>query len=189
MSVDINGWQANGADLDVGSEWPDRTATHFESSKVAIPADWPLRDTFLELDLGGESLITLEYSNQEREVFGHDRHHRRFYLKDSRFKVFADAVPRSLFGCPVTNPKLNVARLILVERHLESLVERLRLLESVVRSQIDHEAADPLVSAAEDALSAVELPSETQAYLTRYPERQYRDDILHLPMFTWSNAG
>jgi hypothetical protein len=46
-----------------------------------VPEDWPLDETRLILDLGGESLVTLDDGEGKLVRFGLDPNHREFPLK------------------------------------------------------------------------------------------------------------
>ena len=67
---------------------------------MTVPADWPLEDARLDLDLGGEGLVRLAYAGGDGEAFGLDPNHQRFPLKgrrllDARGVRRAPAVRRS----------------------------------------------------------------------------------------------
>ena len=59
--VPLDAWTFNGAPIAPGSPWPSREGiASFAHPAVEVPADWPLDETRLQLDLGGEALIAIE---------------------------------------------------------------------------------------------------------------------------------
>src|SRR5579862_6654929 len=76
-SVEIGGWTVDGAPIGKGEAWPTRQGVvHFDATAEA-PAHWPLEDIRLELNLGGEGLITLGPGGS----FGLDPFHQQFPVK------------------------------------------------------------------------------------------------------------
>ena len=68
--------------------------------EVEVPADWPLEEARLDLDLGGEGLLRIAYADGGAEAFGLDPNHQRFPLTGRRFAVSAECVARLPFGVP-----------------------------------------------------------------------------------------
>ena len=54
---DIEGWRCNGAPIALGAPWPSVEGVVNFAAQAAAPGEWPLADTRLALDLGGESLL------------------------------------------------------------------------------------------------------------------------------------
>lgn len=100
QSVPINGWTFEGEPIGHQQDWPHREgAVHF-AARAEAPQGWPLKDIRLQLDLGGESLITLSYPGGESETFGLDPYHQEFPVKGHRFSIATESVARFPFGEP-----------------------------------------------------------------------------------------
>ena len=98
--ADLNHWRFDGEPLPLGQPWPARRGVHrLEHPGVQVPKEWPLEDTYLDLNVGGESLLTLRYSEEE-ERFGVNPHHEWFPLKERTFSVELESVARFEFGVP-----------------------------------------------------------------------------------------
>lgn len=74
--VTVNGWTLNGQPIAIGGAWPERKGVHKFTATAEVPEHWPLEETRLVLDLGGESLVTLSYPNRDSVSFGVDPNHR-----------------------------------------------------------------------------------------------------------------
>ena len=165
---ELTAWHAGGLPLALGDPWPaGGELVRLDHGPVDVPADWPLEETFLDLDLGGEGLVRLRYEDGAAEGFGHDPNHRRYALRGRRFAIEAEVVARLPFGQPVPDPRLRQARLVRVEPDLVLLHRRLRLVAETVAALFEHEVAAPLLSTAERSLGALRWPSQTAAYLSR----------------------
>ena len=72
-----------------GAAWPTRDGVVAARAidGVEVPADWPLEEARLDLDLGGEGLLRIAYADGGDEAFGLDPNHQRFPLKARRFAV------------------------------------------------------------------------------------------------------
>jgi alpha-mannosidase len=169
-SVDLDAWTVDGAPLELGAPWPTLEGVRtFEHPVVAVPDPWPLDETRLELDLGGESLLVLEYEDGA-ESFGVDPYHQLFPLQARRFSVRAESVARLPFGVPNRAARLARARITWLERDLETLIRRLELVHQAATALAHEEVADALVGCAERALRGLEWPSATRDYLARIAE-------------------
>ncbi len=92
--ADLDGWPCEGAPLALGDPWPRRGGVvRLAHPEVSVPDGWPLAETLLDLDLGGEALPTLHYPDGH-ERFGLDPYHQRFPLRGPRLAVEAEAVAR-----------------------------------------------------------------------------------------------
>ena len=103
---------------------PGRPATASSRSRirdVEVPADWPLEEARLDVDLGGEGLLRIAYADGGGEAFGLDPNHQRFPLKARRFAVSAECVARLPFGVPNRDARLARARLIRLDPDLAEL--------------------------------------------------------------------
>jgi alpha-mannosidase len=168
--------------LGLGQPWPDRNGVHrLSHPEIVIPASWPLEQTILELDLGGESLLRVDYSDGAHECFGVDPNHGRFPLRDRRFSLAAEAVARLPFGTPSPDARLSVARLVWLELAVERLHRLLRMVLEAARALEAHDAVGPLVASAERALAGLDWPTATEAYLDRIGESAQMRSLWALP--------
>src|SRR5262245_24861256 len=92
-ALPLDRWTFNRAPHAAGAPWPTREGVAvFDQPAVTVPADWRLERTRLDLDLGGEGLVRVDYGDGKRDAFGLDPNHQRFPLKSRRFSVAAEAV-------------------------------------------------------------------------------------------------
>ncbi|MGH7910776.1 MAG: alpha-mannosidase, partial [Candidatus Dormibacteraceae bacterium] len=175
------GWALDGRPIAVGAPWPDRHGVHtFTHPGIDVPAGWPLPRARLALHLGGEGLVRLGFEGGQREAFGHDPNHRRHPLLGRRARLQADVTARLPFGQPVRAPKLEAAALVLEEPDLPRL---LTLLEAIASAgtELEAEVADPLLAAAEHALTHLDWPSGTYPYLQRVKDTPQLQSVWELP--------
>lgn len=188
-SLAIDGWTFDGEPIAHHQDWPHREGTVRFAAKATGPRDWPLEQTRLQLDLGGESLLTLRYPDGEAETFGLDPYHQEFPIKGRDFQITTESVARFPFGEPNRAPKLNKARLI----WLDEAVHRLHLLLQQIGEAADildgHEAVPHLIDAAERALRSLDWPSETSAYISRTGGAAMQQKIWELPELQGDPAG
>jgi alpha-mannosidase len=126
-----------------------------------------MEETFLELDVGGESLLRIGYERDSHEHFGVDVNHRRFPLRQRRFSVEADAAARFPFGTPNRDPRLSVARLVWLDPAVARLHRRLRMVIEAARALESEDVVPQLLRSAERALIALDWPTATEGYLAR----------------------
>ena len=62
--AEIGGWTFDGAAIAVGAAWPEREGVRRFAARAEIPPAWPIEETRLRLDVGGESLVTLRYGDE-----------------------------------------------------------------------------------------------------------------------------
>jgi alpha-mannosidase len=164
-------WRFDGAPIALGNAWPSLDGVHvFAHPETELPPDWPLDDAFVELDLGGESLLLLRYPNGDDERFGHDVNHRRFPLRGRRFAIESESVARFPFGNPNRDARLSAARLVWSDAPVEQLYRRLRMVIEAARVLDDDDIVAELVGSAERSLGRLVWPSATHAYLERTAE-------------------
>ncbi|MGH2441568.1 MAG: alpha-mannosidase [Chloroflexota bacterium] len=181
-SLILEGWRCNGLPIEVGDHWPQLDGvTLFERSDVGIPGAWPLEETRLELDLGGEALVRLLYRDGSEEGFGSDPQHRRFPVRDRRFSIAAQAVARLPFGAPARNTRLVRARLVLEDPDLQRLIRFLQRMHETVRAVRPSEVIDYLLTAAEQAVTGLDWPSATAEYVSRVAGEPQMQAIWQLP--------
>jgi alpha-mannosidase len=174
-------WRLDGQPIALGAPWPSREGVvRLEHGPVEVPPDWPLEHARLELDLGGEGLLRLDYGS-EAEGFGLDPNHRSFPLRARRVSAVAECVARLPFGVPNRDPRLLVARLVEVEPDLQDLVLLLRQVAETARELGLHDAVPPMLSAAEAALRRLRWPSATPDYLARAAPGREMQLVWELP--------
>ena len=179
--VDLDAWAFDGTPLAHGEPWPRRDGVvRLAHPQVDVPAGWPLAEARLELDLGGEALLTLVFPDGH-ERFGLDPYHRRFPLRGPRFAVEAEAVARRPFGVPEPDPRLRRARLVWEDATVVELVRLLELVRETAEALADHEVVPPLLACAERALAAVAWPSRTPDVLARAAARGAFDHLWAAP--------
>ena len=164
--LDLARWSFNGAPLALGAPWPERGGVQqLIHPEVAIPAAWPLTETRLELDVGGESLLSITYAGSH-EQFGLDPYHQRFPVQAGTFSLQLESVARLPFGVPHPDPRLRLARVIWLDSVLDGYCRLLSLvLETAHR--LGEEVASALLRAAERSLTLLDWPSHTPDYLPR----------------------
>ena len=197
--VDLDAWTIDGDPIAPGSYWPagivDRAkggtvgsewdacsgVVTLEHPEVQLPSGWPVEESALLLDPGGESLLTISYGNDETESFGVDPWHRRFPLRARQFGIRVEAVARFPFGRPNRDPRLSTARLVWIESELTRLHRRLWLAYKAAVALTGDAAVPSLIDAIEGALAALRWPSATDDYLARTEGRRQMQEIWRLP--------
>ncbi len=178
----LDGWTFNGAPIAPGQPWPTRDGVvTFRSAPVTVPGDWPLEAARLDLDLGGEGLARLTYDDGRRAAFALDPNHRRFHLEGWSFSISAECVARLPFGVPNRNARLENAALVWLETELADFVLLMRQVVEAADALGDHDAVEPLLSAAEDAFAGLDWPSSTGNYVARMQSTTEMQDVWQLP--------
>ena len=164
---EIDGWRCDGQPIAVGAPWPSRDGLVRFMAEASVPDDWPLDETRLSLDLGGESLLTLDYAGGERVAFGLDVNHQEFPLVGRRLTIRGESVARRPFGQPVADPRLQRAQLVRLDQTLVGFADRLAIVVEAAETLGAHEAAAHLIEAAEAAVRTIDWPSTTADYIAR----------------------
>jgi alpha-mannosidase len=164
---EVDGWRCDGEPIAVGAPWPRRDGIVRFTAEASVPDDWPLEETRLSLDLGGESLLTLGYEGGARVSFGLDVNHQEFPLAGRRLTIQSESVARRPFGQPVAEPRLARARLVRLDLALGRFADLVAIVVEAAQTLGAHEAVEPLVDAAEAALGALDWPSTTADYIAR----------------------
>ena len=120
-AIPLDRWSFNGTPISRGTPGQRARAWRRSATARSVPADWPLDEARLDLDLGGEGLVRLCYADGASDAFGLDPNHRSFRLKEPRFSVEAECVARLPFGVPNRNARLGRARLVWLEDDLTNL--------------------------------------------------------------------
>lgn len=188
-SISVDGWTFEGRPIAHHQDWPHREGVVHFAATAEAPSDWPLEEVRLQLDLGGESLITLSYPDGQAESFGLDPYHQEFPVRDHGFSIATDSVARFPFGEPNRQPRLNRARLV----RLDPPVHRLHLLLVQITEAIatldGHDVVPHLLDASETALRSLDWPSATEAYVSRTADAVMQQKIWQLPEFSENPAG
>ena len=188
-AVTVEDWTFDGAPIAVGAAWPKRQGVAEFAASATVPAHWPLGDARLILDLGGESLVSLTYPAGETVRFGLDPYHREFPLRAHAFSIHTESVARLPFGEPVRHPHLNVAKLVWLDLPLHHLHLRLKQIAEACTSLAGHEVVPHLLDAAEQALYALDWPSATPDYISRFAPQTGQQKIWQLPELKANPAG
>jgi alpha-mannosidase len=180
--IAIDRWTFNGHAWSLGEPWPTREGVaRIAHPNVELPAKWALERSRLDLDLGGEALVRITYSDRSEETFGLDPNHFRFPLRARRFRVEAEAVARLPFGVPNRGARLERARLVLIEPELADLVLYLQQIIEAAEALAGHDAVPPLLSASEETLASLDWPTDTADYLARVAPTREQQAIWQLP--------
>jgi alpha-mannosidase len=182
-SVPVTGWMLDGAPIAVGNAWPDRKGVHRFAAEAEVPAHWPLDETRLALDLGGESLVTLREAGGDGGPVssGVDPYHREFPVRHRRIAIGAEATAREPFGVPVRAPKLGYAALLWIDLPVHRLHLLLKQIAETCAVLADHEVLPHLIGAAENALRGLDWPSDTAGYIARMAPSPQQQRIWELP--------
>jgi alpha-mannosidase len=181
--VPLPEWRFDGAPITVGDPWPLLDGVHaFAHAETESPADWPVEETFVELDLGGESLLLFRYPDGAVERFGHDVNHRRFPLRGRRFTIDSESVARFPFGNPNRDARLSTARIVRIDPPVEQLYRRLRMVIEAARVLDDDDVVLALVQSAERAFGRLMWPSATREYLDRIAESPAMRSLWSFPL-------
>ena len=180
--VPLDGWTFNGAPLSAGEPWPTRDGVvTLRLSPVTVPADWPLDDVRLDLDLGGEGLVRLAYDDGTRAAFALDPNHHSFHLDGRSFSASAECVARLPFGVPNRNARLGATALVWLETGLADFILLIRQVIEAADALGDHDAVEPMLAAAEQAFAGIDWPSSTEDYLARMQSSAEQQRIWQLP--------
>lgn len=180
--IDLRDWTFEGSPLQLGSRWPRRDGVvHLDHPLVTIPSHWNLEDSRLELFPGGEGRLTVRYGSEEYDVFGLDPYHHRAPLREASFSLDIEAVARFPFGVPNPEPRLEIARLVLIDPVVERMIRLLGLTAETASALRDHEAVVALIEAAEAAFTALDWPSWSHDYLSRTAESSLMRSVWQLP--------
>ena len=95
----IGGWTFDGAPIAMGEAWPEQMGVHrFAGGPFEVPAGWPLEETRLALDVGGESLLEIHYDGAPKLTLGLDVNHNEFLVDGRGGRLEIESVAKSPFG-------------------------------------------------------------------------------------------
>lgn len=177
----IDGWTFDGQEIAIGQAWPHRKGTVHFAAKAHLPDGWPLEESRLQLDLGGESLVTLTFEGGKRESFGLDPFHQEFPLVGREIAIATDSVARFPFGEPNREPKLIRARLAWLDIPVHRLNLLLRQVVEAIEALGEHDVVAHMLNAAEDTLRSLDWPSATEPYVARTANAEWQQKIWELP--------
>ena len=177
----IGGWSCDGLPIALGAAWPSREGARRFTAHATAPADWPLEDIRLRLDLGGESLVTLAYDGKRRESFGLDPYHREFPLLGRTFAIEAESVARAPFGQPIAAPALAMAEFAWIDTPVDALHRLLAQIAEAAAALRGHEVVPHLLEAGEAALRSLRWPSRTADYVARVAPTARMQTVWRLP--------
>ena len=180
--VELGEWRFDGEPLALGSPWPARDGIRrLSHPEVSAPAGWPEGEARLQLDVGGEGLLTLHGADGGRTALGLDLEHRTFPVGAEPFAIEIEIGARLGFGAPNPDPRLALARLAWIDLELERLIRRLDLVALTTRELGDHDAVAALVLAGERAVRTLVLPSATHPYISRVQDTAQMRNVWELP--------
>jgi len=187
-TVAVGGWTFDGAPITVGQGWPKRDGVVHLKASAEVPAHWPLEETRLSVNVGGESLLAI--SSGGRTVrYGLDPYHEEFPLHGRSVALETDSVARLPFGEPVREPRLNRANLIWLDTEVHKLWLLLSQVAETVEILANHDVVPHLLTAAEQTLRALDWPSATADYIARVAPSREQQRIWQLPELVDSPAG
>jgi alpha-mannosidase len=180
--VEFASWSFDGKPLEPGAPWPERDGVRtLELEGASVPSEWPLHETRLDLDVGGEGLLVVRHSNGTESRFGLDPNHRLFPLEDRAFDIEVHAVARLPFGEPNRKARVERSRVLWLDVVVDRFARQLMLILETARALGPHPVVDPLLSSAEAALNRIEWPSSTAIYVARSAEGRRLRSIWELP--------
>ena len=181
-SLPLEHWRFDDAALAPGAPWPTREGlVRLTHADVAVPEDWPLEASRLDVDLGGEGLLRIDYADGASAAFGLDPNHQQFPLEARRFSVHAECVARLPFGVPNHDARLVRARLVRLDESLADFALLLRQVAECAEELAGHEVVVPLLTAAEAAMRELDWPTATSAYIARVAPGVEAREIWQLP--------
>jgi alpha-mannosidase len=176
----IETWRVSSSEADIadrpiglGDAWPTlKGVVWFSAGEIEAPADWPIEQTRLVLDFGGEARVFIDYGDRLRTLAS-DPFHGSLYVEGRRFSLRAEAVARGLEGRPNRDARLTTAYLGRLEGELAEFLAELEVLADGIKAIAGHEAVPSLLALAEWELAHLPWPTETRPFLERmadYPE-------------------
>jgi alpha-mannosidase len=175
----IEGWrfvagEGKAHDLEPGDFWPEIGMPVRLSSRTKVPEEWAGLPVELELWLGGEGFVEISAGGR-RTAGGLNPFHRAFpVLGEARsgeeVEIEAEVVSKGMFGSNVSEPRLELARLVVPQTEVRALERDLTAVFEACAALDDHEVVPRLLDAldAATALLTTAWPTATDVTLTRY---------------------
>ncbi|CAN5779896.1 glycoside hydrolase family 38 C-terminal domain-containing protein [soil metagenome] len=177
----IEGWrfvagEGKAHDLQPGDFWPEIGIPVRLSSHTKVPEEWAGLPVELELWLGGEGFVEISAGGR-RTAGGLNPFHRTFPLLDEargweEVEFEAEVVSKGMFGSNVSEPRLELARLVVPQKEVRALERDLTAVFEACAALDDHEVVPRLLDALDAATAVLSTawPTATDVTLTRYLE-------------------
>jgi alpha-mannosidase len=163
-------------DLSPGDFWPEIGIPVRLSAHARVPEEWAGLPVELELWLGGEGFVEISAGNGLTSS-GLNPFHRAFPVLDEArggepVEISAEVVSKGMFGSNVSEPRLELARLVVPQKEVRALERDLTAVFETCAALDDHEAVPRLLDALDEvaAVLATAWPTGTDMTLTRYLE-------------------
>src|ERR687890_1887329 len=149
----IEGWrfvagEGKAHDLRPGDFWPEIGIPVRLSSRARVPEEWAGLPVALELWLGGEGFVEISAGGR-RKVGGLNPFHRAFPVLDQarggdEVEIEAEVVSKGMFGSNVSEPRLELARLVVPQTEVRALERDLSAVFQALPPRDGHQAGGHL---------------------------------------------
>lgn len=163
-------------DVEPGDPWPEVGIPVRLSAQARVPGEWTGLPVELELWLGGEGFVEISVGDR-RSAGGLNPFHRLFPVLDAarggeEVGIEAEVVSKGMFGSNVSEPRLELARLVVPEPEVRALERDLSAIFESCAALDNHDAVPRLLDAldAAGAILSTTWPTSTDVTLTRYLE-------------------
>src|SRR5829696_8906082 len=175
----IRKWLLTGPDsvahvLNLGEDWPVVDLPVHLTASTTIPGEWAGQPVELELWLGGEGFVRLSNGVEG----GLDPFHRSFRISDAAqggepLEIWAEVVPKGMFGSHVPEPRLLRACLVVPEPEVRALERDLSVTIDACAQLQQHEVVPHLLDLLDLAFAglAADWPSASEVAFTRLHHR------------------
>src|SRR5918994_5029524 len=177
----VKGWRFVTGDgeprgIEPGNFWPEVGLPVWLSASTMVPEEWAGLPVELELWLGGEGFVEISAGGREK-AGGLNPFHRTFPVLDEarggeEVEIKAEVVSKGMFGSNVSDPRLELARLVVPQTEVRGLERDLTAVFEACAALSDHEAVPRLLDALHEAAAVLSTawPTGTDVTLTRYLE-------------------
>ncbi len=155
---------SNWINVDIGYEWnPNKFPVWFESTFM-VDSLAQGESAYLEMWFGGESLVFIDGS-----TFGEiNPYHKSIDISDfcdeKKHTVDVQAVPKFLFGHQNRTPKLEKARIDIMDTQMVKIINSFKMALEVFHHSDDEVFCSRLAKIIENALCMVKIPKDTESY-------------------------
>ena len=163
-------------DLQPGDFWPEIGIPVRLSARTKVPEEWAGLPVELELWLGGEGFVEISAGGR-RTAGGLNPFHRSFPVLDEarggeEVGIEAEVVSKGMFGSNVSEPRLELARLVVPQKEVRALERDLSAVFEACAALDDHEVVPRMLDALDAAAAVLSTawPTATDVTLTRYLE-------------------